>query len=299
MSRIVIALSLIFAFGSAQADEAEIVFSGPQPGEPVPSFVMNGVRGDEAGKPIDLIGKAAEGPLLIVFFHEKTRPAFSLTNAIVRFAETRSPKGLTAGIVFLTADATETASWLRTVNPMLPSRALLGISPDGQEGPGAWGLNRNVALTVIVANEGKVTSNFALRQPSLDVDGPKILQAIVDVTGGGPVPPISDFAGPQRQAASVRRMNEKTGDRSAEVEARLRQLLSPVINREATEEAVTAAAGKVEEQAARDPVFRKRVAEATRRIIEADKLASYGTPKAQEFLAKWSKEFAEPPGERK
>lgn len=292
-------LAFLCLSGIVIADESDEVFSGPQPGERIEPFALNGVRGDEAGKAIDLVDRAAGGPLLIVFFHEKTRPAFGLTNAVGRFAETRAEKGLTAGVVYLTADATETEKWLKSVNQMLPPKATLGISPDGLEGPGAWGLNRNVAVTVMIANEGKVTSSFALRQPSLDVDGPKIFQAIADVTGGGPIPSVNEFAGQQRQAAADRKMNAKDSEKAAEVEGKLRQFLRPVIDLSASEDDVTAAAARVEEEAAKDPSFRKRVAEATGRIIEADKLASYGTPKAQEFLAKWAKEFAEPSADKK
>lgn len=299
MIRVASGLLVALLSGFVHADESDEVFSGPQSGEEVQSFALNGVRGAEAGQPIDLVAKAANGPLLVVFFHEKTRPAFGLTNAVVRFAETRSTKGLTAGVVYLTADATETEQWLKAVDQMLPSKAILGISPDGQEGPGTWGLNRNVAVTVIVANEGKVTSSFALRQPSLDVDGPRIFQAIADVTGGGPIPSVSEFTGTQRQAEAGRRMNEKDGGKTAEGEAKLRRLLRPVIDLAASDEEVTAVAAKVEAEAAKDPAFRKRVAQSAARIIEADKLASYGTPKAQEYLAKWAKEFAEPPAEKK
>ncbi len=277
----------------AAADESQEVFSGPQPGEQVQSFAVNGVRGEDSGKAVDLTEKASHGPLLIVYVHERTRPAFALTNTVAKFAETKADKGLTAGIVYLTADATETENWLKTINANLPEKIFLGISPDGKEGPGAWGLNRNVALTVIVANEDKVTANFALRQPSVDVDGPKIFQAIADVTGGGPIPDVAEFAGSRRMAERGR--ETKRGEKEKEkLDDKLRQLLGPVIARTASEEDVNEAAAKVEEEAATDPAFRERVLQSVTRIIEAGKLPDYGTPKAQEFLAKWSKEFAEP-----
>ena len=40
------------------------------------------------------------------------------------------------------------------------------------------------ALTVLVAKENKVTANFALVQPSLAVDAPRIGKALVDLVGG-------------------------------------------------------------------------------------------------------------------
>ena len=50
-------------------------------------------------------------------------------------------------------------------------RVPVGVSVDGLEGPGSYGLNRNVTLTVLVGKAGRVRANFALVQPS-DADGP-------------------------------------------------------------------------------------------------------------------------------
>lgn len=40
---------------------------------------------------------------------------------------------------------TETAEWMNRVPEYFPKQIRLGISVDGKEGPGAYGLNRNVA----------------------------------------------------------------------------------------------------------------------------------------------------------
>ena len=42
-----------------------------------------------------------------------------------------------------------------------------------------------MSLTVLVGKEGVVSANFALVQPSVQADGPKILKAIVDALGRG------------------------------------------------------------------------------------------------------------------
>ena len=55
---------------------------------------------------------------------------------------------------------------------------------EGKEGPGSYGLNRNVTLTILVGKEGKVTANFALVQPSTQADLPKILEEVAKVAGG-------------------------------------------------------------------------------------------------------------------
>ena len=70
------------------------------------------------------------------------------------FASIYSPEtpevGLQAALVFLSADATSTEEWMKRASHALPRGVPVGISTEGAEGPGAYGLNRNVAMTVIV-----------------------------------------------------------------------------------------------------------------------------------------------------
>jgi hypothetical protein len=174
----------------------EPVFSGPQVGEAFPPLPVKLVLGDQDGKEADLVKNAGSKPLVVIFFHARTRPAYALTRHVMEFAATKSDAGLNSHVVFLTDDPTETNKWVNTVQAQLPKGVTYAISHDGIEGPGSYGLNRNVTLTVLVGTEGKVTENFALIQPQLQADGPKIMKAIADVTGGGDVPVIE----PERRA---------------------------------------------------------------------------------------------------
>jgi hypothetical protein len=167
----------------------------------------------------------------------------------------------------------------------LPAGVPIGISLDGQEGPGAYGLNRKMTLTVLVAKDNRVTANFALVQPSIAADAPEIGHAIVRVLGGEKKPTLEEMGGDR--AAMMRRPGQGAPD-----DGTFRALLAPVIRKSATPEDVDAAAKKVEEHAAENEAFRRRVAEVASRIIEAGKLEDYGTPPAQEYLQKWAKEFA-------
>ncbi|MCA9059147.1 MAG: hypothetical protein KDA85_11630, partial [Planctomycetaceae bacterium] len=180
---------------SMAGQDDDPVYSGPQVDEPLPGFEIIRSYGDAAGKPVDPVAAAGDRTLVTVFFHERTRPAFALTNLVTRMALSRRDKepAVFPVIVFLTDDRTETENWLKQVQGLMPTEALIGVSPDGQEGPGALGLNRNVSLTVLVARQGKVLANFALVQPGVEVDGPKIFQAIVAASGGGEVPPLTQF----------------------------------------------------------------------------------------------------------
>jgi hypothetical protein len=161
--------------------------------EPLPTLTVTGVFGDQAKQSIELTKDASEQPLLVVFFHERSRQAFALTRVVMRFAATRRDTGLHPSVVFLTDDVVETDKWLNQIENLLPKEITYTISRDGIEGPGSYGLNRQVTLTVLVAKEGKVTANFALTQPQAAADGPKILRAIADVTGGGELPEISEL----------------------------------------------------------------------------------------------------------
>jgi len=158
---------------------------------------------------------------------------------------------------------------------------MLGISDEGREGPGAYGLNRNVTLTVLVGKDNKVTANFALVQPSAQADGPKIAKAIVDVLGGGPVPSLAELGLVRNRGDAKGRMQDP----------KMESLLRAVIQKTATEEEVKAAAEALEAYLKKNEKARKRVGEITTNIIKAGKLENYGTPAAQEMLTKWSQEF--------
>ncbi|MGH7127121.1 MAG: hypothetical protein ACREJB_02295 [Planctomycetaceae bacterium] len=168
---------------SARAAE-EPVFSGPQPGETLAPFKVRGVFDEDAGKELDLVTAAAGKPTLIIFMHQATRPSVAVTRTVLDYAATRKKDGLATGLVYLADDATEAEAFLKRARHALPKETPIGISTDGAEGPGAYGLNRNVTLTVLIAREGKVTANFALVQPSLQADVPRILDELVKLIGG-------------------------------------------------------------------------------------------------------------------
>ena len=200
-------------------EKKEEIFSGPQKGEKLPGFTLK-ITGEEE-KELDIVKDAEGKPTLIVFVHTVTRPSVGMARILGDYAATRKKDGLHAGVVFLTGDATETKAWIKRAVGALPKNVPLGIAEGGQEGPGAYGLNRNVAMTILVAKEGKVTANFPLVQPSLQADGPKILKEIVDALGGGKVPSIEELSKPpeprrERPNAPEKREGEKERKREGE-----------------------------------------------------------------------------------
>jgi len=307
MSRLIL-LSAAFVILCAQSLRADDpVFSGPQAGEKLPPFEFKGVFGDLAGKKIDLIKRAEKKSVALIFVHARTRPAFGLTNLVMRFAAARSKAGLEAGVVFLTDDATSTESWLRVVEKHFPKGATYGLSLDGLEGPGAYGLNRNVTLTVLVGKEGKVTANFALVQPSIQADGPKILKAIVDVSGGGKVPSIEELAGPRYRGQNSRDKpgadkpsTDKPSTRkpARQNDAKLTSLLRSLINKQASKDDVKKAASEIEKYIEKNEAARKELARIAGTVVNSGKLTNYGTAVAQEKLKEWEKKFPAKPQER-
>jgi hypothetical protein len=204
-----VVLSLAVVASVFAQDDKPAEFSGPQVGEKLPPFATKVVIGDEAGKELDLLKAAAGKPVLIVFVHERTRPTVGLARLIGLYAATKKGDGLTSGIVYLTADATDTEKWMNLAAGTLRTGVPVGYSADGQEGPGAYGLNRKVQMTVLVGKDDKVTANFALVQPSIQADAPKIAQAIVDVLGGGKGPTLEELqklgGGPPRRGEAPKR----------------------------------------------------------------------------------------------
>jgi hypothetical protein len=270
-------LLLAATVGANEAAAQEEVFSGPQIGERLVPFQTRWASGDKAGQTFDLVADADGKPVLIVFVHNVTRPSIGMTRTVIEYARRKWPDTLTAGIVFLSGDATDTETWLKRASHAIPKNVPVGISVDGLEGPGAYGLNREATLTVLVGKENAVTANFALVQPSLPVDTPKIGKALVEVMGGGDAPTLAQMMG-DRQRGPMR-------------DERFRAMLGPVVDKSASPEEVKAAAKKVEELAAKNDRFRIGVGQRIRRIIEAGRLTTYGTPEAQVYLKKWAEEY--------
>ena len=260
----------------------EPVFSGPQPGEKLAEFEVRGVLKDQAGRTMNFVKEADGKPIVLIFVHEVSRPTIGFARTLSAYTLTRRRDGLHTGITWLEDDATTAENSVKRVQHALAQDAPLGVSLDGREGPGSYGLNRNVALTVLIGKDGKVASNFALVQPSLQVDMPKVLAAIADVVGG-PVPKLEDLPG---MAESMKRTGGPTNGANEE----LRPYLRPIIQKDASPESVQLAIDKIEAFIAQNPSAKTELIRIAKTIVGSGKVSNYGTKPAQEFLEKWSKE---------
>ncbi|HUE74716.1 MAG TPA: hypothetical protein VMP01_27860 [Pirellulaceae bacterium] len=209
---LVVAAGWLAACSLSGGHQATEVFSGPQQGEPLAKFTVAGALGPQEGKDFDPVASAGDKPLLLIFVHEVNRPSVGMARLLGEYAAKRSSDGLHCAVVFLTDDPAETEAWIKRASGALPKEVPLGIFRDGVEGPGEYGLNRKVTMTILVANKGKVTANFALVQPSIQADAPKVLKAIVDVVGGK-VPTLEELGAPgTRQRPTRERPKTKTED---------------------------------------------------------------------------------------
>jgi hypothetical protein len=263
------------------------VFSGPQKGEKLPPFKVRGVYDGAAGKEMDFVKGAKGGPLLLIFVHDVNRPSIAMTRVLGEYAVSRTKDGLACGVVWLSDDATEAENTLKRIRHAMPKGAPVGIALDGKEGPGSYGLNRNVTLTILVGKAGKVTANFALVQPSIQADLPKILTAVVAVAGGK-VPKLEDLPGVKGMPAPAR------GGPSPKLAGMLRALIQKTAKAEDVEKTAKA----IEEHIKKEEADRKEVGRIARTIVDSGKLDDYGTAPARAYLRAWAKKYGAKPMEK-
>ncbi len=279
MTYLIIASLLAFApqQDANPQQEHDPIFSGPQVGEPVASFSMTGVFGKEAHENIDLVKRSDGGPLLLIFVHERSRPAIGLSNTLAKFAASLDGQ-LTCGICYLTDDSSEARNWMKRFEQYFDKSVSVGIAADGVEGPGQYGLNRNVAVTIVAANQNEVTANFALMQPELQADGQAVIDAVATMMGNDSPPRIAQFL-PRRDRNAGNQVSRELG-----------LLLRQLVNKQATAAEVDEVAKKVDEFLKEHPEQTSPMGALCHRLVNGEEPA--GTEAAQKYLADWSKKYA-------
>lgn len=287
-NRVLLSLGALWLLAVTPAGAQDPIFSGPQAGEKLAALPVKGLVGEWSGKTLDAREFIGDKPALVFFFHSLTRPAYGMTRALAKFAESKKSAGLSTVVVFLTADPTETEKWAQILPKQMPAGPLYCYSTDGLEGPGSYGLNRNVILTVLIANKGIVEKNLALVQPQLQADGPEIVRTLVELTGGGEVPSIAEL---EQSSMGMRPAAPGARDEAPAALAQLRELLRKVIDKQADTYSVNQAAARVEEYVKENAEARQELGMIANRILKANKLSNYGTSTAQDFIREWSKKY--------
>lgn len=159
----------------------EQLFSGPQAGEKLLPFQVVGVEGDLNEQEFDPLAKVKGKTHLLVFMDENgvgVRGMFGFVRALDAI-RAKTDRKIHLTTVFLGDDPSSLTRFIGRFSKQLSKSATIGVSPDGRDGPGNYGLDRNIAMTVLVAHDGVVTHNFPMPQSMLYPD-PHLLGALAD-----------------------------------------------------------------------------------------------------------------------
>ena len=168
------------------------IVSGPQPGEKLPPLKVTGIRGDLNGKTFDITAKA-DGKPIILFLQDTDEAGIKglvhVFEWLKKIGDFKKKQNNASGlefqiaVVFLTDDADALPESARDVfEKHLPDEIIVGISPDGREGPSSYRLNRDVPQTVLISKDGQVLHNFAFTEPMRSL-GSHFVGTIADTIG--------------------------------------------------------------------------------------------------------------------
>ena len=138
------------------------IYSGPQPGEKIPSLTAINLRGKQAGQEFDPV-KLAGDKIHLMFFVSKSRTFGRFLGQLrnqLQTIETNSQQPWAMSVIVCTDDANEAEKSFAVLDQRYPKNLVVGLSKDGSAGPPTYGLDKNLTATVIVAKNGKVVENL-------------------------------------------------------------------------------------------------------------------------------------------
>lgn len=193
----ILAVALLLGGTRLTVAAADPVFSGPQPGEKTTPFKVLELAGPKAGAERDPVTENAGRPTACVFVHGIERSLVPLLRVVDEYGALRK-ETLRTEIVFLAADRLAGEQRVKAAAASLKLQSKVGLSVDGAEGPGNYGLNKECLMTILVSKSNSVTANFALVQPGI-ADAPKVLEALAKVCGDTNAPTAAELT--ERQIA--------------------------------------------------------------------------------------------------
>jgi len=290
-------LATVFLACTAEQDPK---FSGPQKGEKTPGFKVLDVA---SGKEVDYLADAKGAPAVLVFIHELTRPGAGLMRALDEYGQIKQARGLRTMFVSLSEDRDGAERHLPAVVKSLNLKCPLGISLDGKEGPGAYGLNRKVMLTILVVRDSKVSGNFAIVSPN-ETDAPRIKAAVDEVLKSAATAPAGSPDELREQVAKLQEevpaLREEVAtlklkiEKSRESQPRRGEMERPkedeqlvtlcrrLIQRQATQEQIDAAVKDIEAYVGSNDDLKKQYAAILTRVLDL----KYGNDLGQAALRK-------------
>ena len=163
------------------------VYSGPQPGEQLRGFSVTPPTRTGRDEDFDPVALAAGKPHFLMFVDDADLQEDITAWLAVRKIHQNSRTGLAATAVILNHErATELE--FTTIDDnffnFLNGVFRIGYAPEGRAGPGAYGLDRNIRMTILIADaKGKVLYNFPYRAPPVDFPDPAVMGALAEVVG--------------------------------------------------------------------------------------------------------------------
>ncbi len=177
-----IAFALLLSLvGTRNAPGADAIFSGPQPSEKTTPFKVIDLGTEKEGAERDPVADNGGAATALVFVHGIERSLVPLLRVIDEYGALRKDR-IRTEIVFLAADRLAGEQRSRAATKSLRLQSKIGLSPEGIEGPGNYGLNKDCLMTILTTVSNRVTANFALVQPGI-ADAPKVLEALARAAG--------------------------------------------------------------------------------------------------------------------
>ncbi len=290
--RIKIFASMIVLLAALSGHTAEAPFSGPQPGEKTTPFKVLEIKSGAEGKERDPIGENGGAPTALVFLHAVERSLVPLLRVIDQYGAERKDL-IKIEIIFLFGDKLEGERRVKAVTGSLKLQSRTGLSLDGAEGPGNYGLNKECMMTIVTAKENRVVSNFALVQPGI-ADAPKVIAALAQTCGDSNPPSVEKLSGPLGRGAEMRRDAAKGEGPSKDkfpgavpTDERLNTLLRQFIKPDNSEARVNEVLAMVKKHIEGNPDLTKQAIDGWTRILH------FGDRYGNEYSRKVGRDFLE------
>ena len=166
----------------------ERVYSGPQAGETLTGFTVIPPRRNHLEEEFDPVTEALGKPHFLIFIDDSdvAEGTGAFQNA-AKLIDEHSQTGLAATVVILAHDRKREETYTNMADhywKIVNSAYRIGYAPEGRDGPGAYGLNRNFPLTILIADaEGNVLHNFPFREVPPDFPSPHVLGGLAAAVG--------------------------------------------------------------------------------------------------------------------
>ncbi|MBA62827.1 MAG: hypothetical protein CMJ76_10735 [Planctomycetaceae bacterium] len=266
-----------------KVEGGKAIFSGPQSGERLPKLNVLEFDGQSVGKTFNALGANKGAQLIILSDHNRSsiRGLIGLSRLVATINQKSNDK-LNAVIVYLGEDRNQLSEHAGRYHQYLAGKPVIGLSNDGRDGPGSYGLNRNVSMTIIIAKDGRVLYNFPFPEGMLTPD-PHVLGGISEVLDAEHDKMTEWLAASSPQRSNATRTRANTGGID------IRALLAPVLNKEASDEEIDAAAKRVDAVFESNKTAAQQIGTTAKRLVESGNLSNYGTKRSQYHLFKWAK----------